>query len=253
MAERFRGTGVILRFIEFMDVGSTNGWRLDDVVPAQEIVDRIGATWPLEPVDRVTPGDVADALALSRRRWRDRRHRVGHAAVLRRLHARPHLGRGQALHVPVRGRRPRPARAAPLRGRRRRRWTSGSAPSGRGARTATPTFAPPRPRRGRRSRCRTSAASSSAGRRSARPTRGRMSHWCQAPKRQRAGLVSYSCQAPKRHRAGPCLIGAWHQNDTAERATRRGAASRAGRARCRAGCRAATRAASRRPARRRHR
>ena len=53
IAERFRGTGVILRFIEFMDVGSTNGWRLDDVVPAQEIVDRIGATWPLEPVDRV--------------------------------------------------------------------------------------------------------------------------------------------------------------------------------------------------------
>ena len=40
LAERFRGTGVILRFIEFMDVGSTNGWRLDDVVPAQEIVDR---------------------------------------------------------------------------------------------------------------------------------------------------------------------------------------------------------------------
>jgi cyclic pyranopterin phosphate synthase len=59
LAERFRGTGVILRFIEFMDVGSTNGWRLDDVVPAQEIVDRIGATWPLEPVDRTSPGDVA--------------------------------------------------------------------------------------------------------------------------------------------------------------------------------------------------
>ena len=37
MAERFRGTGVILRFIEFMDVGSTNGWRMEDVVPAQEM------------------------------------------------------------------------------------------------------------------------------------------------------------------------------------------------------------------------
>ncbi len=59
LAERFRGTGVILRFIEFMDVGSTNGWRLDDVVPAQEIVDRISASWALEPVDRTTPGDVA--------------------------------------------------------------------------------------------------------------------------------------------------------------------------------------------------
>ncbi len=63
LAERFRGTGVILRFIEFMDVGSTNGWRLDDVVPAQEIIDRISASWALEPVDRVSPGDVAS-------RWR---------------------------------------------------------------------------------------------------------------------------------------------------------------------------------------
>ena len=72
IAERFRGTGVILRFIEFMDVGSTNGWRLDDVVPAQEIVDRIGATWPLEPVDRVTPGDVA-----TRWRYRDGGGEIG--------------------------------------------------------------------------------------------------------------------------------------------------------------------------------
>ena len=55
-----------------MDVGSTNGWRLDDVVPAQEIVDRIGATWPLEPVDRVTPGDVA-----TRWRYRDGGGEIG--------------------------------------------------------------------------------------------------------------------------------------------------------------------------------
>jgi cyclic pyranopterin phosphate synthase len=72
LAERFRGTGVILRFIEFMDVGSTNGWRLDDVVPAQEIVDRIGASWPLEPVDRATPGDVA-----TRWRYRDGAGEIG--------------------------------------------------------------------------------------------------------------------------------------------------------------------------------
>ncbi|MGH3000647.1 MAG: GTP 3',8-cyclase MoaA, partial [Gaiellaceae bacterium] len=51
LAERFRGTGHVLRFIEYMDVGHTNGWRLDDVVPAAEIVQRIGAVWPLEPVD----------------------------------------------------------------------------------------------------------------------------------------------------------------------------------------------------------
>jgi GTP 3',8-cyclase len=50
LAERFRGTGHVLRYIEYMDVGHTNGWRLDDVVPAEEIVRRIGAAWPLEPV-----------------------------------------------------------------------------------------------------------------------------------------------------------------------------------------------------------
>jgi cyclic pyranopterin phosphate synthase len=50
LAERFRGTGHVLRFIEYMDVGHTNGWRLDDVVPAEEIVETIGARWPLEPV-----------------------------------------------------------------------------------------------------------------------------------------------------------------------------------------------------------
>jgi cyclic pyranopterin phosphate synthase len=50
LAERFRGTGHTLRFIEYMDVGHTNGWRLDDVVPAEEIVARIGERWPLEPL-----------------------------------------------------------------------------------------------------------------------------------------------------------------------------------------------------------
>jgi cyclic pyranopterin phosphate synthase len=50
LAERFRGTGHVLRYIEYMDVGHTNGWKLDDVVPAEEIVRRIDARWPLEPV-----------------------------------------------------------------------------------------------------------------------------------------------------------------------------------------------------------
>ena len=49
LAEHFRGTGHVLRFIEFMDVGTTNGWRLEDVVTADEIVERIGERWPLEP------------------------------------------------------------------------------------------------------------------------------------------------------------------------------------------------------------
>ena len=60
MAERFRGTGVILRFIEFMDVGSTNGWRMEDVVPAQEIIDTVSSVWPLVPVNPNYPGEVAN-------------------------------------------------------------------------------------------------------------------------------------------------------------------------------------------------
>ena len=63
MARHFRGTGHILRFIEYMDVGHTNGWRMDDVVTAREIVETIGAEMPLEPVDPNYPGEVAE-------RWR---------------------------------------------------------------------------------------------------------------------------------------------------------------------------------------
>jgi cyclic pyranopterin phosphate synthase len=59
LAEHFRGTGHVLRFIEYMDVGSTNGWRLEDVVSADEIVARIGARWPLEPVAAETPDSTA--------------------------------------------------------------------------------------------------------------------------------------------------------------------------------------------------
>jgi cyclic pyranopterin phosphate synthase len=60
MARHFRGTGHTLRFIEYMDVGTTNGWRLDDVVPAAEIVERIDAVYPLEPVGPAYRGEVAD-------------------------------------------------------------------------------------------------------------------------------------------------------------------------------------------------
>jgi cyclic pyranopterin phosphate synthase len=63
MARHFRGTGYILRFIEYMDVGHTNGWRMDDVVSAGEILDRIGAEFPLEPVQAAYRGEVAT-------RWR---------------------------------------------------------------------------------------------------------------------------------------------------------------------------------------
>jgi GTP 3',8-cyclase len=63
MAEHFRGTGVILRFIEYMDVGSTNGWAMQDVVPAREVLDTVGSVWPLEPVAPNYRGEVAE-------RWR---------------------------------------------------------------------------------------------------------------------------------------------------------------------------------------
>lgn len=63
LAEHFRGTGHILRFIEFMDVGATNGWKLDEVVPSAEVVERISARFPLEPMAAAQPGETA-------KRWR---------------------------------------------------------------------------------------------------------------------------------------------------------------------------------------
>jgi cyclic pyranopterin phosphate synthase len=72
MAKYFRGTGHVVRFIEYMDVGSTNGWRLDDVVSAREIVERIDEAFPLEPVDPAYPGEVA-----SRWRYRDGAGEIG--------------------------------------------------------------------------------------------------------------------------------------------------------------------------------
>ena len=72
MARRFRGTGHSLRFIEYMDVGATNGWRLDDVVPAAEIVERIDAVFPLEPVQAAYRGEVAQ-----RYRYRDGAGEIG--------------------------------------------------------------------------------------------------------------------------------------------------------------------------------
>jgi len=65
LARHFRGAGHTLRFIEYMDVGATNGWRLDDVVPAAEIVATIDSAFPLEPVEPAYRGEVA-------RRWRYR-------------------------------------------------------------------------------------------------------------------------------------------------------------------------------------
>jgi cyclic pyranopterin phosphate synthase len=72
MARAFRGTGVVVRFIEYMDVGHTNGWRLDDVVPAAEVVAAIDAEYPLEPVEPGYRGEVA-----TRWRYRDGSGEIG--------------------------------------------------------------------------------------------------------------------------------------------------------------------------------
>ncbi len=72
MARHFRGTGHALRFIEYMDVGTTNGWRLDDVVPAAEIVERIDAVFPLEAVESAYRGEVAQRF-----RYRDGTGEIG--------------------------------------------------------------------------------------------------------------------------------------------------------------------------------
>ena len=75
----FRGSGHVLRFIEYMDVGHTNGWRLDEVVPADEILARIGAEFPLEPVPPEYPGEVA-----TRYRFRDGAGEIGVIASVTR-------------------------------------------------------------------------------------------------------------------------------------------------------------------------
>jgi cyclic pyranopterin phosphate synthase len=71
MARHFRGSGVTLRFIEYMDVGATNGWRMDEVLPSAEVVRRIHADLPLVPLEPAASGETAE-------RWgyagRDGRH-----------------------------------------------------------------------------------------------------------------------------------------------------------------------------------
>jgi cyclic pyranopterin phosphate synthase len=65
MAQHFRGTPITLRFIEYMDVGATNGWRMDEVLPSAEVIRRIDAVHPLEPLEANAPGETAQ-------RWRYR-------------------------------------------------------------------------------------------------------------------------------------------------------------------------------------
>jgi len=72
LARHFKGSGHIVRFIEYMDVGTTNGWRLDDVVPAEEMVAAIDGVFPLEAIPPNYPGEVANRF-----RYRDGDGEVG--------------------------------------------------------------------------------------------------------------------------------------------------------------------------------
>jgi len=72
MARHFKGSGHTIRFIEYMDVGTTNGWRLDDVVPARDIIEMLDREFGIEPVDPSYRGEVAQ-----RWRYRDGTGEVG--------------------------------------------------------------------------------------------------------------------------------------------------------------------------------
>ncbi|MBX3652695.1 MAG: GTP 3',8-cyclase MoaA [Ramlibacter sp.] len=60
MARHFRGTGTVLRFIEYMDVGATNGWRMDEVLPSAEVIRRLQAEYALVPLEPSAPGETAE-------------------------------------------------------------------------------------------------------------------------------------------------------------------------------------------------
>ena len=145
IARRFRGTGHAVRFIEFMDVGATNGWRLDDVVPAAEIVATIGAEFPLEPVEAAYRGEVAE-----RYRYLDGAGEIGVIASV----TQPFCGDCTRARISADGKlytclfarpRPRPARDPALRTRATTSSRRRSARSGSVAPTATPSSARRRP------------------------------------------------------------------------------------------------------------
>ena len=94
MAAHFRHSGQVLRFIEYIDVGTTNGWRLDDVVPAAEIIALIGRRWPLQPAESAYHGEVA-----RRYRYRDGGGEIGVIASVTQPFCR---GCTRAAHPPDR-------------------------------------------------------------------------------------------------------------------------------------------------------
>lgn len=63
MARHFKGSGIVLRFIEYMDVGATNGWRMDEVLPGSDVINRIHQELPLVPLEATAPGETAQRWA----------------------------------------------------------------------------------------------------------------------------------------------------------------------------------------------
>lgn len=59
MARHFKGSGAVLRFIEYMDVGASNGWNMSEVLPSAQVVERIGAHFPLDPLEAHTAAETA--------------------------------------------------------------------------------------------------------------------------------------------------------------------------------------------------
>jgi len=99
MARHFKGSGHILRFIEFMDVGQPNGWQISRGLPRARAM--IGREFPIEPVDPNYAGKSpsAGATRTARARWASS---LRDAGVLQGLHAGAPVCRGAALHLPVR-------------------------------------------------------------------------------------------------------------------------------------------------------
>src|SRR6266536_1277416 len=144
MAAHFRHSGHVLRFIEYMDVGTTNGWRLDDVVPAAEIISLIGGQWPLEPAAPGYPGEVA-----RRYRYRDGAGEIGVVASVTqpfcRGCTRARLSADGQLYTCLFAAAGTTCGARCAQAPATRRCASRSKPSGRGGPTATPSGAPATP------------------------------------------------------------------------------------------------------------
>ena len=161
MARHFRDSGRIVRFIEYMDVGHTNGWRMDDVVPAAEIVAMIDAELPLEPVAPNYPGEVVE-----RWRYRDGSGEIGVIASVTRPFCggcmRARLSADGKLFTCLFATKGHDLRALLRGGAPTRRSPRRSARSGGCGTTATRNCARPRPPRCRKSRCPTSAVGAAA-------------------------------------------------------------------------------------------